>query len=131
MRLRRDIVCLVVVCALCVLLAGCATQVPDLSAQIPGRAITFGVTINGRTPQIDHHFKREGKFTYMWWQIQTTKNFSLAPLLVQEMGDKPGIIRLRLKEHATFWQAVARELTLWIYEPRTVTVEGDVIKAIP
>lgn len=111
-------------------LAGCA-QVPDLSARIPGKVVTFSDTINGRRPEIDHHFDREGTYTYWFWGIHYSGDFHLAPLLAREMGNRPGIFGLKIKQHATFWQAVWREATFWIYEPRTVTVEGDVMKSLP
>jgi len=112
-------------------MTGCTTNRPNLSAQIPGKVVIFGGAIDGRVPMLHHHFRRDGKFAYVFWQMHTTDDFHLAPLLSQEMGYMPGIVNLRITEHATFWQAVARELTLWLYEPRTVTVEGDVVSAVP
>lgn len=111
-------------------LAGCA-QVPDLSARIPGKVITFSDTINGKRPEIERHFVAQGTYTYWFWGIHYANEFHLAPLLAREMRGRPGISGLKIKQHATFWQAVWRECTFWIYEPRTVTVEGNVLKSVP
>jgi len=76
------------------------------------------------------HFERDETITHFLWGLVSPANAEVEQIIAKEVQRIGGTraVNIRMKYQMTFVNGLLNLLTLGIYNPFTLTIEGDVIK---
>ena len=86
--------------------------------------------ISSDNPQVVEHFTRTKKVHHFVYGLVSPDDVGLEKLISNEVQMKGGtrVVNLKIKYQSTFIDGLVNGLTFGIYNPFTLTVEGDVVK---
>jgi len=76
------------------------------------------------------HFERDETINHFLWGLVSPANAEVEQLIAMEVQRIGGTraVNIRMKYQMTFLNGLLNLITLGIYNPFTLTIEGDVIK---
>ena len=96
-----------------------------------GEPVDHGIEITNmeKTTPVSH-FQREVIIDHFIWGLVSPANAEVEKLISQEVEKAGGVraVNIRMKYQMTFLNGLLNTITFGIYNPFTLTVEGDIVK---
>ncbi len=85
---------------------------------------------NTQKAQTSHHFTKTKTVSHFLWGLVSPDNSGYDALVSEAVGENNGskAVNVRVKYQQTFVNGLLGAITLGIYAPFTLTVEGDVVQ---